>query len=220
MTITETRATFSEPPGPVTPQRVGRILWRRKLVCLVFAIIVMAAGGAAVLSRPVVYQSTSSVALLPQASNPGILPNYPNLIISLIPTYVQLVSSPILLNQVAASVPFHTTGQALASDVHAESMSSAAVISIVARSTNPLQARQIATQTTRAFIRQLHGNKVVIPKVYGAPTAATPAGRTKLLLGVVAVLAILIGLAAGLIWDRLRPAEAEPDMPFSRQPAT
>jgi uncharacterized protein involved in exopolysaccharide biosynthesis len=113
----------------VTPQRVARILWRRKLLCSVVAAIVVVVGVGFLLLRPKAYQSTSSVALLPVSTNSSILPNYPNLIASLIPTYVQLVSSPVLLNQVAATLPFAISESQLANDVHAESLSSAAVIS-------------------------------------------------------------------------------------------
>ncbi len=135
----------------ITSKRVGEILWRQRLVCAVVALIILAVGSAVVLTRPKVYQSTSSVALLPVATNPGILPNYPNLIISLIPTYVQLISSPVLLNQVAAKLPFHITEAQLSSDVHAESLSNAAIIDIVAENPNPAQAKEIASAATVPF---------------------------------------------------------------------
>ena len=70
----------SASPDAMTPQRVARVLWRRKLVCSVVAVVVLAAGTGWFLTRPKVYQSTSSVALLPDTANAGVLPNYPNLI--------------------------------------------------------------------------------------------------------------------------------------------
>jgi capsular polysaccharide biosynthesis protein len=183
---------------------VAEILWRRKLVCALVAGIILVVGGSLVLSRPKVYQSTSSVALLPVSTNPGILPNYPNLILSLIPTYVQLISSPVLLDQVAVTVPFRTTGAQLANEVHGEALSNAAIINIVAQSPNPAQAVVIASATTTTFLAQLKGNGVVIPRVYSEPTAAQPTPpSSSLLLAVVVVLAAILGAAAGLIWDRL-----------------
>ena len=188
----------------VTSKRVAEILWRRRVVCALVAGIILVVGGTLSLSRPKVYQSTSSVALLPVSSNPGILPNYPNLILSLIPTYVQLISSPVLLNQVAATVPFPISGAQLANDVHGEALSNAAIINIVARSPNQAQAVGIASATTKIFLAQLKGNGVVIPRVYSQPTAAQPTPpSSSLLLAVVLVLAAILGAAAGLIWDRL-----------------
>lgn len=215
----------------ITAQRVARVLWRRRLVCVAAALVVLLGGSTLVLTRPNVYQSSSSVALLPASRNPGILPNYPNLITSLIPTYVQLVSSPVLLNKVAAELPFRISGAQLTNDVHAESLSNAAVIDIVAQSANRFQAKEIASQATTVFLRLLRGNGVVIPKVYGQPTVSdTPVSpKTKLLLGVVVLLAIILGLGAGLVWDRLSgvrdragdrpPPTREPDARQENAPA-
>lgn len=189
----------------ITPQRVIRILWRRKLICLIVTAAVFLAGVSYALTRPKTYQSTSSVALLPISTNPGILPNYPNLITSLIPTYVQLVSSPALLNKVAATLPFAISETKLAQQVHAQSLSSAAVVDIVAQSRSPVQAQQIAARATTVFLAELNGNGVVVPRIYAQP--ALPAKpvppSTRLLLGVLFILAAILGLGAGLLWDRL-----------------
>ena len=189
----------------ITPQRVARVLWRRKLICLTVAAAVFLAGAGYALTRPKTYQSSSAVALLPISTNPGILPNYPNLIASLIPTYVQLVSSPALLNQVAATLPFAISETQLAQQVHGQSLSNAAVINIVAQSGSPVQAQQIAARTTTVFLAELSGNGVVVPSVYAQPAVPTkPAPpSTKLLLGVIFLLAVVLGLGAGLLWDRL-----------------
>jgi polysaccharide biosynthesis transport protein len=189
----------------ITPQRVARVLWRRKLICLTVAAAVFLAGAGYALTRPKTYQSSSAVALLPISTNPGILPNYPNLIASLIPTYVQLVSSPALLNQVAATLPFAISETQLAQQVHGQSLSNAAVINIVAQSGSPVEAQQIAARATTVFIAELSGNGVVVPSIYAQPTVPTkPAPpSTKLLLGVIFLLAIVLGLGAGLLWDRL-----------------
>ena len=181
------------------------MLWRRKLVCLLVAGVVFLAGTAYVITRPKLYESTSSVALLPVANNASVLSNYPNIITSLIPTYVQLVSSPALLNRVAPTLPFKISGNQLANDVHAESLSNAAVINIVGVSPSPVRAQEIAAATTAAFLARVQGNGVVTAQIYGTPVVpdrpASP--RTKLLLAVILVIAVLIGLAAGLAWDRL-----------------
>ena len=197
--------------GAITPQRVARVLWRRKLVCLAVAVGVFLAGAGYALTRPKTYQSTSSVALLPISTNPGILPNYPGLIASLIPTYIQLVSSPALLNQVAATLPFAISESQLAQDVHAQALSNAAVINIVAQTRIPVQAQEIAARTTAVFLAELSGNGVVVPSVYAQPAVPTKPGppSRKLLLAVIFVLAVVLGLGAGLLWDRLSDGEGK-----------
>jgi Mrp family chromosome partitioning ATPase/capsular polysaccharide biosynthesis protein len=205
----------------VTPQRVARVLWRRKLVCSVVAAVVFLAGAGFLLARPKTYQSTSSVALLPVSTNAGILPNYPNLIASLIPTYVQLVSSPALLNQVAATLPFAISETQLANDVHAASLSNAAVITIVAQSHSPVEAQQIAAHATSVFLSELSGNGVVVPQIYAQPVVpGTPAPPSiKLMLGAIFALAILLGLGAGLLWDRLSGGEGADSTQHPAEPA-
>jgi len=193
-----------ESEGAVTARKVAETVWRQRLACLAVALVVFLLGTILVLTRPTVYQSQSSVALLPAATNQATLPNYPNLLTSLLPTYVQLVSSPVLLNQVAGKLPFTISSTQLANDVHAESLSNAAVINIVAQSGNAVQAKEIASKATAVFLAQLKGNGVVIPRIYAMPrVSATPvAPRTSLLMAVVLLLAMLLGLAAGLVWDR------------------
>jgi Mrp family chromosome partitioning ATPase/capsular polysaccharide biosynthesis protein len=195
----------SESAFPVTPARAVQVLWRHKLVCCVVALVVLLGGAAYIVTRPKVYQSAASVALLPVSSNAAVLPNYPNLIASLIPTYVQLVSSPLLLNQAAAALPFKVSGTQLGNEVFAESLSNAAVINIVGESRDPVQAQQIAEAATTAFLARIRGNGVVTTQIYAQPTVPTqPASpRKKLTLVVVALLAVILGLGAGLAWERV-----------------
>ncbi len=195
----------SQSSDAITPLRVARVLWRRKMVCLIVAAVVYIGGAGLLVLRKPVYQSTAAVALLPISTNPSVLPNYSNLISSLIPTYVQLVSSPILLDQVAGTLPFAITGTQLASDVHAESTSSAAVITIVAQFPSAIQAQQVAARTLASFVTQLKGNGVVTTKIYEFPTLPSKSAgpSIKLVLAALLVLAIGLGLGAGLVWDRL-----------------
>jgi len=195
-------------PDAMTAQRLARILWRRRLVCAAVAAIVLLAGGTWLLTRQKIYQSSSSVALLPVTSNSGVLPNYPDLISSLIPTYIQLVSSPVLLDEVKADLPFAISEGQLADDVYAESLSNAAVITIVAQNPSPVRAQIIAARATSVFLKQLQGNHVVVPHIYSQPTVpANPSSpKVKLVLVAVLAVAVVLGLAAGLIWERLSGA--------------
>jgi capsular exopolysaccharide synthesis family protein len=195
----------SQSSDAITPLRVARVLWRRKMVCLIVAAVVYLGGAGLLFMRKPVFQSTATVAFLPNSANPGTLPNYPNLISSLIPTYVGLVSSPTLLNQVAGTLPFVTSASQLASEVHGESTSSAATITIVAQLPSATQAQQVAARTLVAFLERVKRNNAVTTQIYGYPTVPVkPAGLSiKVVLAALLVLAIGLGLAAGLVWDRL-----------------
>jgi succinoglycan biosynthesis transport protein ExoP len=195
----------SESHDTITPQRVVRILWRRRLVCLIVAAVVFLGGAAYLLTRPRIYESSSSVAFLPVSNNAAVLPNYPNLITSLIPTYVQLVSSSALLDQVAPMLPFRITASQLANDVFGESLSNAAVINIVGVSTDPVRAQEIAAATASVFLAHVRGNGVVVAQIYARPTVPDQPSspKTKLLLPLMLIVAVALGLGAGLIWDRL-----------------
>lgn len=194
----------------MTAQRLARIIWRRRIVCAAVAAIVVFAGGIWLITRQQIYESSSSVALLPVTSNSGVLPNYPNLISSLIPTYIQLVSSPVLLDKVVKDLPFSTSEGQLANDVYAESLSNAAIITIVAENQNPVRAQVVAERTTAVFLKDLRGNKVVLPQIYSQPTVpASPSSpKVKPVLSAVLAMAVVLGLGAGLIWERLFVADA------------
>ena len=205
----------SESNDTVTALRVARILWRRKLVCLIVAAVVFLGGAAYLLTRPRIYQSSASVAFLPVSNNAAVLPNYPNLITSLIPTYVQLVSSSALLDQVAPTLPFRISAGDLANDVFAETLSNAAVINIVGVSTDPVRAQEIAAATASVFLAHVRGNGVVVAQIYAKPTVPDQPSspKRKLLLPVILIVAMALGLGAGLIWDRLFGRAEDGDHP-------
>jgi capsular exopolysaccharide synthesis family protein len=185
--------------------RVARILWRRRLVCLIVAAVVFLGGAAYLLTRPRIYESTSSVAFLPVSNNAAVLPNYPN---------------SALLDQVAPTLPFRISASELANDVFGESLSNAAVINIVGVSTDPVRAQQIAAATASVFLAHVRGNGVVVAQIYARPTVpdqpASP--KTKLLLPLILIVAVALGLGAGLIWDRLLGRAEDEDHPVETMP--
>jgi hypothetical protein len=102
-------------------------------------------------------------------------------------------------------LPFAISEAQLANDVYAESMSNAAIITIVAENPNPIRAQVVAARTTAVFLKDLRGNGIVIPRIYSQPTVpANPSSpNVKLVLGAVLAMAVVLGLGAGLIWERL-----------------
>lgn len=183
---------------------LAHVLWRRRLISMTVAVVVFLAGIGFLRTQQKVYESTSSIGLLPVSTNAGALPNYPNLVASLIPTYIQFASSKSFLDQVAATLPFATTAKD-SGKVRAESVANAGVIRIVADLPNPIQASKLAGHATTVFIQQLGNNGILTFRLFDAAQIPTVpvAPKPMLVLGAAAVLAIILGLAGGLAWERL-----------------
>ncbi len=185
----------------------GRILWRRKLVCVIVALLVVAGGFGFLATQKKVYQSSSSIALLPVSTNPDTLPVYANIVTNLIPTYQQLIISQSFLAGVAATLPFPTNSQQLQKQVHPEVVANAGIIKIVAELPSPTEARDVARNTTQAFLSapSISGNGVVALKVFDQPRVPDSpiAPRPKLVIGAAIAVAVVLGIIAGLVWERL-----------------
>ncbi|HLG92879.1 MAG TPA: CpsD/CapB family tyrosine-protein kinase [Acidimicrobiales bacterium] len=183
----------------------ARIVWRRKLVALAVAALVVAGGVAFLETQPKVYESQSAVALLPQSSNPDTLPVYSEMVTTLIPTFIQQISAQSFLDQVASMVAFPTSGKQLASQLHPEAVANAGIIKIVADLPSPTQAYQVAQAATQAFLQRNSSVGVVSFKVFNDPQVpdAPVAPRPKLVLGASVLLAVVLGLLGALGWERL-----------------
>lgn len=185
--------------------RLGYVLWRRRFVGATALVLTLLAGAGFLVTQSKVYESTGTVALLPDGSNPNSEQFYGNVVTNLIPTYDQLVNSRQFLDGVAAAVPFRTTGLGLQSDVHAHPVPDAGLIQITADQQDPVHAEEVAQAATTAFVQQLSGNGFVTTKVFDrarvptSPVSPSP----KLVLGATAVLALALAIAAALAWDRL-----------------
>ncbi len=191
--------------SPVNARSVANVLWRRKFVSLIIAGLVMAGGLGFLYSQPKVWESTSSIAVLPPPQSPSSIQDYANLLPNLIPTYIQLVNSQSFLDGVARSLSFPTTGRELTKHVHGESVTNAGIIKVVADMPTPSQAQEVARATTNSLLNQLSNNGVVKLQVFDSPRYpdSPVAPRPKLVLGATIVLAIILGLAGGLVWERL-----------------
>ena len=117
----------------------------------------------------------------------------------------QLVSSPVLLSHVVTLLPFKISETTLASDVYAQALSNAAIINIVANNPKAIRAEEIATSTTTAFMEYLQGNGVFIPKIYAQPSVPNrpSSPRVNLVVAVTFAVALIAGLGAGLLWNRV-----------------
>lgn len=184
---------------------LARILWRRKLVAVLVAAVVLLGGVAFLRSQSDVFESSATIALLPDPKQPALVPLYSDVVKNLLPTYAHIVSSRSFLDGVGRNITPTATGRALQGDVFASPVSGAGILKIVAKSGDPRRAAAVATAASDAFLSKLSANGVVV--VQRIDDAQVPDGRIaprpKLVLGATAVLALVLALAAALTWDRL-----------------
>jgi capsular exopolysaccharide synthesis family protein len=189
----------------VDAAELARILWRRKVVAVLVAGIVLLGGVGFLRSQHDVYQSSATIVLLPDPKQPSLVPLYSDVVKSLLPTYARIVSSRSFLDGVGAKLSPPEPGRALQGDVFAEPVSGAGIIKIVAKSQDPVRAAAVATEASEAFLARLSTNGVVV--VQRIDDARVPdariAPRPKLIIGASLILALVLGLAAALAWDRL-----------------
>jgi capsular exopolysaccharide synthesis family protein len=182
---------------------VGRTLWRRRIVVIGVALLVVSAALLFVTRQEPVYESSATVALLPDPDNIQTVPFYVGAVEELLPTYAELVGSRTFLDGVAGQLPFEATGRDL--DVFAEPSSSAGVIRIVARSDDPVRARDVAAASAAAFVTVLQEGSVFAVQVIDAARVneAPVNPSAKLVLAAALIVALVLGAGAGLAWERL-----------------
>jgi succinoglycan biosynthesis transport protein ExoP len=180
-----------------------RVLWRRKLVALLTGVLVVVGAVVFLVRQPPVFEARASVALLPERNDADTVNAYSNIIERLLPLYASQVRSRTFLDQVAREFP-GLSGADLEGKVFADPTPGAAVLEIVARTNDADLTAALARTTTRELLRQESANAVVSLKVIDSPIVpSTPvAPRPKLVMGAAMVLAVVLGAAAAVFWER------------------
>jgi polysaccharide biosynthesis transport protein len=180
-----------------------RVLWRRKLVALLTGLLVV--GGAVVflVRQPPVFEAQASVAVLPERNDPDTVSAYSSIVERLLPLYASQVRSRTFLDQVAKELPGASGGD-LQGKVFADLTVGTAVLQIVARTNDAELTAALARTTTQELLRQESTNTVVKLKVIDWPVVpSTPvAPRPRLVMGAAMLLAIVLGAAAAVVWER------------------
>jgi len=180
------------------------VLWRRKLVALFIGVLVVVGAVVFLVRQPPVFEARASVALLPETNAPDAVSAYSAVIERLLPLYASQVRSRTFLDQVARQFP-GLSGAGLEGKVFADlTPGGAAVLQIVARTNDAEQTAALARATTQQLLRQEGTNAVVRLEVIDSPIVpSTPvAPRPKLVMGAAMLLAVVLGAAAAVLWER------------------
>jgi polysaccharide biosynthesis transport protein len=182
-----------------------RIVWRRRLVALAVAVVVVAAGLLFLSRQRPVYEAKASVALFPNGVRPETLGAYDTVVARLLPLYASVVRSPDFLERVAAHLPGQVSGADLRDRLFAAPASGAAVLDIVVRAPDRGFAADAAQAAIEELQREVADNGVVTLRVIDpGRAAATPvAPRPKLVLAASLLLALVLGIAVAVVWERL-----------------
>jgi polysaccharide biosynthesis transport protein len=187
----------------MTESDLLRLLWRRKLVALFTGVLVVVGAVVFLVRQPPVFEARASVAFLPQTSKPETLAAYSAIVERLLPLYATQVRSRTFLDRVATRFS-GLSGADLQGSVFADLTPGAAVLQIVARSNDAELTEALARATTDELVRQVGTNEVVRVRVIDWPRVpSTPiAPRPKLVMGASMLLAIVLGAAAAVVWER------------------
>jgi capsular exopolysaccharide synthesis family protein len=182
-----------------------RVILRHKLIALATLVAVVASGAFFLVRAHPVYQSTASVALLPDARHPELLGAYDTVVDRLLPLYAMKVRSATFLDQVATRLPGQVTGRQLRKQVTAKPDPAASVLMLQVRGGDPQATAEIARAVTAELRSELQAVQVIsfdvieTPEVPDRPVAPRP----KLILAALLVLGAFLGVAVAAIWDRM-----------------
>ena len=182
-----------------------RTLRRRWLIVVAVTALVLGAAAYFLAGQEKVYEAKATIALLPDADTPGLVPFYGQAVENLLPTYARLIESRTFLEGVADDLPFDATGRDLEGSVFAAPSAGSGVLGIVAHTGDPETAAQIAQTTALAFVAELENNRIVELRLI--EDATEPLGpiapRPKLVLAAALVVGLGLAVGAALAWERL-----------------
>jgi succinoglycan biosynthesis transport protein ExoP len=180
-------------------------LWRRRLSFLATFVVVLAGVAIVTYSLPKVY-STSSYLLVNTAT--PTTSNFEAQQVSQVDTQTaaELLQTRNTANQVAAALPYRSSGTTLQGKVDISPVAQTDLVLITTHESSPQRAQQLADTYANVFAQQSAlSNQQVHVKVAepAALITAASAPRPKLYLLIGAILALLAGTGVALLRDRL-----------------
>ena len=181
------------------------ILWRRKLIAVLLAAMVVVGAYTFLSGQPAEYRSTATVALLPNGGDLQAAPYYGDIAKSLVPPYAELLKSRTFLDGVGRGLPSPRSGKDLQRDVFVEAVPNAGILRVTGRAGRPDEAARVAAATITAFGQAVADNGLVVIRVideaHVPDHSVAPSGR--LVLAASLMLGLFVGGAGAVGWERL-----------------
>ena len=190
-------------------KRLVRILRKRWVLIVAFVLLGLVGGAAAALLTPVQYESSTRVFVAAQIQNgstPGDLVQGNNFVVQKLPYYLDVVTSPRVLDPVITSLNLEESAVDLAQRVTATTQPGSAVIEIAALASTADAAQQLAQAVSESFtdvvINQLEtpadgGASPVTVGVLDPAVAPDNPALPQLYLNL--AVGLLVGLLVGLV---------------------
>ena len=135
-------------------KRLARILRKRWILIVAFTLLGVVGGAASALLTPVQYQASTRVFVAAQiqiGSTPGDLVQGNNFVVQKLPYYLDVATSPRVLEPVITSLGLGETAANLAERVTAPTQPGSAVIEIAALASSADAAQQLAEAVSKSF---------------------------------------------------------------------
>ncbi|TFD66761.1 polysaccharide biosynthesis tyrosine autokinase [Cryobacterium ruanii] len=190
-------------------KRLARILRKRWILIVAFVLLGLVGGAAAALLTPVQYQASTRVFVAAQIQNgstPGDLVQGNNFVVQKLPYYLDVATSPRVLDPVITSLNLNESAVDLAQRVTATTDPGSAVIEIAALASTADAAQQLAQAVSESFtdvvVNQLEtpangGASPVTVGVLDPAVAPDDPALPQLYLNL--AVGLLIGLLVGLV---------------------
>jgi capsular exopolysaccharide synthesis family protein len=176
-------------------------VWRRRWIVILVVLLAAGASTAFALSRPAIYESTATLAVLPDLSREqGGFLSFEG-VASLVETYAEAAESPRNLRRAERLL-----GRSIEGDVSATVESDTGILRIYGRDPSPAIAATAAEAVALAFQRSISGVQPLEVTLLDAATEPTEPvqPRPPLIIAVGTVLGIGLAVVAGLAIERVR----------------
>ena len=205
------RAGASRRPGASAPRLDSRtvdlrdtlaLAWKRRWLVLGVFVLVVALAAAFAYSRPKEYESTATIALLPNTQRgQGLIPS--DALNAILGTYATAAKSSTNIDRASRIL-----GKPLPGTVDSSTEAGTGVLRIIGRASTPQAALTTATKASQAFVNSIRGNTLLVPNLINpaAPSTTPVQPRPPLIIAVAAVLGLAAGLMVAYLREHVRPA--------------
>jgi capsular exopolysaccharide synthesis family protein len=185
------------PPGAPARERFAVVLWRRKWILILTALLVTGVTAAVSKSLPEEYDAKATLWITEETGTAAFDAVQAGEVLAR--TYAQVADSPILADRVAVGLPFEASGGDVQSAMDFEPVSETQLLRIEATDGDPERARILANAYAEEFIDYSRAQlgETVASQITFADRASTPSQPARPQPTLYTLVGALLGLIAG-----------------------
>lgn len=195
----------------MTLRNLLAVVWKRRIVVVLVLVFCVGGGALFAFSKPQKnYESSATIAFLPNPRRPEILPS--EAVSVLLSTYGVVAESEKTLAAAGAIL-----GHPVQGSVTATTASDGWVLGISSEAARPEAAAETVRAVIKALIRTIPRNGIVIPNIINSPAVSSAPIESRspgLIISVAAVLGLIAGFLFALLLENLAgPPESPAELP-------